>query len=159
MTAPAGATPDYPCILQPGNEGVEGIEFHRSAVRNAAAVVRRVICLRADLVEGEDDPAVAVGDCAIDRGLHVGEPVAAPAAGAIATNPMTAARAAKDAAALRACLRSVRANFRALPLNLRTIGSPPVVPGGVQSRPSAAPASRPPPAALRSHPATLALHW
>ena len=159
MTAPAGAPPDYPCILQPGNEGVEGVEFHRSPVRNAAAVVRGVICLRADLVEGEDAPAAAVGDRAIDRSLHVGEPVAAPAAGAIATNPMTAARAAKDAAALRACLRSVRASFRALPLNLRTMAP-------LQSSQAAYRAGhprlqlpRPPPAALRSHPATLALHW
>ena len=64
-------------------------------------------------MEGEDDPAAAVGDRAIDR--------ATPTAGAIATNPMTVAKAAKDAAALRACLRSVRASFRALPLNLRTM--------------------------------------
>jgi hypothetical protein len=68
-------------------------------------------------VEGEDDPAAAVGDRAIDRSLHVGEFAAVSAAGAIATNPMTAAGAAKDAAALQACLRSVRASFRGLPLN------------------------------------------
>src|SRR5947209_14401628 len=69
-------------------------------------------------------------------------PVAAPAAGARLTNPTTVARAAKNAAALRAYLRGTRRSICALQLRLRTIATPPVVPGGARCRRDAGTVSR-----------------
>src|SRR5580704_10137606 len=44
-----------PGVLQPVEQGVQGTEFYRSPVGNAAAVVGRVEVLVADLVEAVDD--------------------------------------------------------------------------------------------------------